>query len=152
MRSRSARFRFCRQPGGGLHELFPGHLPERQREVGTVIQDRIFLRPMRYGYKRRVEQRVSLCLMPSKPRQQFPANALVIAVEQPLRPFDNRRSPPYLNGIVHGLLGGREREKVSPAFRMPWVVARRLAACQAMPHFFEDAARTMLVRGYRGGS
>ena len=28
-----------------------GHLPERQRKLRSVIQDRIVLRPMRHGYK-----------------------------------------------------------------------------------------------------
>ena len=63
------------------------------------------------------------------PLHQLSTDTMAIAVEQPLRPLDNFRSPPYLNQIVHGSLAERNGRTLA-LLRMPWVVARRRTACQ----------------------
>ena len=126
--------RFCRQPGGSARAV-PRSSPRAsaQAAIRNSRSDRLASRATRL--QRGVEQCVSLCLRPAQPGQRVPTDAMAITVEQLLRPFDqppvaaipewNRPRPPRR----------KRREKVSPAFRMRWVVARRLAACQVMPRF-----------------
>src|SRR5262249_37688896 len=97
-------FRLIQRLGGmprwRPRELLPCHFPELERRLITVIQDRVWVCPMRHDDGRRVEQRMRLVFDRSTSVKQLSTGPMMKTIEQTLGPDDHRWMSPYGRG--HG--------------------------------------------------